>query len=197
MASGVRDNFDEEERLNDLFLGGGLERMLRRLLTFANTRIVAISQSKYMQDAGFAAGLRGARRPRGMSGPIRIVTGRLFRGVGMRFSARAGGSREGSVRIEINKKGTAAKLIKTVSTPYAAVHEEGYSGTVRVPEHERTITQAFGRPVATRRVRVRAHDRTMHIKKRPYLGPALEEAVPSIQAEGARELVATIKNPNR
>lgn len=195
MASGATDNFPLEERRNDAFLKTGLEGMLRKLLIFANTRIVAISQSKYMQDAGFAAGLRNSRRPRGMSGPIRIVTGRLFRAVGQRFSARAGGSREGTVRIQINKAGTSARLTKTVSTPYAGVHEFGYSGSVQVPEHHRVISVAFGRPIATRRIRVSAHNRRMRIKKRPYLGPALEEAADPVSREGARLLVQTLQQP--
>lgn len=189
--SGIRDNFDEELRLNHAFLETGLESFLRDLLIFANTRIIAVSNSKYMQDAGFGAG----PRPPGMSGPIRIVTGRLFRGVAQRFSARAGGSREGRVSIKIGGGGRLARLIKEVFTPYAGVHEDGFEGTVTVPEHYRTITQAFGRPIASRRVRVRRHDRRMSIKARPYLGPALEDVLPEVEIEGGKRIARLLLQP--
>jgi len=58
--------------------------------------------------------------------------------------------------------------------PYAAAHQFGFSGSVtqRVPEHQRRVLQAFGRPLAQpKTATVRAHSRTMNqnLPARPFL----------------------------
>jgi hypothetical protein len=76
-----------------------------------------------------------------------------------------------------------AGLVST-NVSYAAAHEDGYSGTVTVKEHLRTITQAFGKqlkePVTST---VRSHSMKMNLKERSFLRSALTEMRPEILSE--------------
>ncbi|MGL3256624.1 phage virion morphogenesis protein [Salmonella enterica] len=69
---------------------------------------------------------------------------------------------------------------------YAGVHQDGYSGTVRIGAHQRLITQAFGRalhyPVWQS---VGAFSRRMEIPQREYLG---------VSADNRDELLAVIND---
>jgi phage gpG-like protein len=64
-----------------------------------------------------------------------------------------------------------------VSTPvvYARPHEFGFSGTVAVREHMRTIKQAFGRPIDPVEATVRAHSMKMNLPERSFLRSSLDE----------------------
>lgn len=74
-----------------------------------------------------------------------------------------------------------AEIVGRVGTnlKYAAVHE--YGGTVEVPEHERTITQVFGRPISPRTIAVQAH--TAHFPERSFLRSTLAEMRDKISAD--------------
>ena len=74
---------------------------------------------------------------------------------------------------------------------YAAIHEFGFQGSVRVRGHTRLMTKAFGRvlqkPVVAR---VSPHVRQMRMPARPYLGPAFErhkDRVAEIISEALRK----------
>ncbi|AZQ10160.1 phage virion morphogenesis protein [Shewanella khirikhana] len=55
--------------------------------------------------------------------------------------------------------------------PYAAVHQDGFSGAVQVDAHTRLITQAFGKALAFPvHQSVAAFSRMMNIPKREFLG---------------------------
>jgi len=54
------------------------------------------------------------------------------------------------------------------NTDYAPVHQFGLAASLFIPAHERTITQAFGKPIPPTEVQVRAHTRTVHIQARPF-----------------------------
>lgn len=56
------------------------------------------------------------------------------------------------------------------SSKNAHVHQFGFAGTVQIPEHVRTINQAFGIPIPEKAVKVRAHSANMNIPKRAFLG---------------------------
>jgi len=75
----------------------------------------------------------------------------------------------------LRESGIVGVRVGSFGVPYAAVHEFGFKGVVTVPNHKRTITRAFGRPISAKTVSVRQHSRRMNIKKRSYLGPALEQ----------------------
>lgn len=95
----------------------GIKEEMPGIANFARARIGARAGSSYMRDAGVGAG----RRAPDDQGPLRIVTGRLFRSlVGARYQGRYEGilnvkSTTGGFRIEIGSK-----------VRYAAVHERGY-----------------------------------------------------------------------
>ncbi|MDC5753857.1 phage virion morphogenesis protein [Vibrio europaeus] len=55
--------------------------------------------------------------------------------------------------------------------PYAAVHQEGFSGAVNVPAHTRLTQQAFGKALAFPVYQnVSAHTRHLEMPQREYLG---------------------------
>lgn len=74
------------------------------------------------------------------------------------------------------------KVSGIVSTPvkYAPPHEYGFSGTVTVKEHLRTIKQAFGRAITPRQITVSEHKAKMNLPERSFLRSALAE----MQADG-------------
>jgi phage gpG-like protein len=58
---------------------------------------------------------------------------------------------------------------------YGAVHELGYSGPVTIKEHQRRITQAFGKKISPQSITVHAHSRIkVTYPKRPFLEPAIK-----------------------
>lgn len=83
-----------------------------------------------------------------------------------RLAARYAALRESGVR---------GVRVGSFGVPYAAVHEFGFRGVVRVPNHQRIITRSFGRAIEPKSVNVRAHTRRMNVRKRPYIAPALEQ----------------------
>lgn len=66
--------------------------------------------------------------------------------------------------------------VVSTAVKYAAAHEYGFSGTVNVREHLRTITQAFGKelksPVTST---VKAHTMKMNLPERSFLRSALND----------------------
>lgn len=58
-------------------------------------------------------------------------------------------------------------LFGSFNTPYAAVHEFGFKGTVKVSAHSRKTKTGSSE--------VRSHQRKMSIKKRPFLRPPVNE----------------------
>jgi phage gpG-like protein len=69
---------------------------------------------------------------------------------------------------------------------YAAIHQRGFRGKVPVPAHERTVRQAFGKPLAKPvRATVKAHDRAVDLPARPFLGFSAyeQDEIPRILAD--------------
>lgn len=87
------------------------------------------------------------------------------------------------------------KVIGKIGTNvvYGRVHELGFKGPVRVGAHERTIRQAFGRPIAPTRISVGAHTRNVDIPARPFLRPALEDNLPKIRGILAKRIEEAFK----
>lgn len=80
------------------------------------------------------------------------------------------------------------RIIFGSEVPYAGVHEDGFTGNISVPQHTRTITQAFGRSIAPTQVTVSAHSRNTRIPKRPYLVPGLDDQSSYIEQRVTREV---------
>lgn len=66
--------------------------------------------------------------------------------------------------------------VGSFGVPYAAIWEFGHNGPVPVRSHNRLVTQAFGKPLATPVIStVRPHSRTVDRRAKPYLRPAYEQ----------------------
>ena len=77
-----------------------------------------------------------------------------------------------------------AQIVGTVTAggptmKYARAHEYGFTGTVTVKEHLRTIKQAFGKPIAPMQITVRAHPMKMNLPERSFLRSALRDITAS------------------
>jgi phage gpG-like protein len=74
--------------------------------------------------------------------------------------------------------------VVSTNVSYAAAHEYGYSGTVTVKEHLRTITQAWGKqlkePVTST---VKSHSMKMNLPERSFLRSALADMADEIQTQ--------------
>ncbi|MGB8422184.1 hypothetical protein [Paraburkholderia sp.] len=81
-----------------------------------------------------------------------------------------------SISQAVTSDATSVTGIVSTAVKYAAAHEYGFTGTVNVKEHLRTITQAFGKelkePVTST---VRAHDMKMNLPERSFLRSALAD----------------------
>lgn len=88
-------------------------------------------------------------------------------------------NRTGTLRRSINRRvestPTSVQGIVGTNVKYAKVHEFGFKGTVSVREHLRFITQAWGRPISTTEVTVRAHQRKVVLPVRSFLRSALKD----------------------
>ena len=102
------------------------------------------------------------------------------------------GALKSSIDVRIDK--SAAGVTATVFTDldYAAAQEYGFSGTVNVRASLRLIKQAFGRPIGTKTVSVRAHSRQMDLPARSFLQSALDDMAPNISADVEDALRETI-----
>lgn len=164
----------------------GLEKeVMRPAAKFASTRIAARSSSTYMRRAGAVAGATFGtvgKRSRDDQGPLRIVTSRLVRSI----LNRAFGGRRESVN-ELKAVGSNKLLLsKGTSVPYSLAHEKGFSGEVDVPAHTRKHPSAGD-------VRVKAHQRSMTVPARPYLGPALRDEEPGINNHAGKIFLDFVK----
>lgn len=146
-------------------IGQRIPAMLLEYFDAARFMIAADATSTFMQEGKGAAG----PNPNVGPGSLRIVSGRLSRSLVDATESRTS-TREGISEVEVGSVTGRMKYGSRV--PYAAVHEEGFSGTVRVGTHTRTITQAWGRQITPVEVTIPAHTRLMNVPKRPYLGPA-------------------------
>ncbi len=75
---------------------------------------------------------------------------------------------------------------------YAYVHEVG--GSFHIPEHERLLTQVFGRKVDPHKITVRAHD--AYFPKRSFIGPTIEDKAGTFRAAMDRAATAAAEEAN-
>lgn len=104
-----------------------------------------------------------------------VVTGRL------RQSLRAT-----AAKVEGND--ITASIGSNVS--YAKTHEFGFSGPAQIKAHQRTIKQAFGKPLASAKtVKVKAHKRKVTMPERSPIQTGIKENLPVIEKEITREII--------
>lgn len=119
---------------------------------------------------------------------LQVQTGRLRRSI----TYRTEGSGTGEFRAFV---GTNVK--------YARAHEYGFSGPVQVrahivKEHQRKMTEAFGRPmknpraVTVREHTVKQHSMNMNLPPRPFLRTSLEENRESIMSNLRKTLAEAL-----
>ena len=93
------------------------------------------------------------------------------------------GSLGSSIDLRVDQSGGAIVANVFTDSPYAAVHEYGFAGTVSVRASLRRITEAFGRPIPEKAINVRAYDRRMDLPERSFLRSALEDMGPAVREE--------------
>lgn len=105
-----------------------------------------------------------------LSGPrpdkLGVVTGRL----------------RSSVAGRVNRDGPDVEVEIGTNVEYAAVHELGFRGTINVPAHVRVVNKVFGRSVPATTASVRAHSRRVNLDARPFIRPAIADAIPAFEA---------------
>jgi len=92
------------------------------------------------------------------------------------------GALKSSIDVQIDKSAAGVTATVLSDLDYAAAQEYGFSGTVNVRASLRFIKQAFGHPIATKTVSVRAHSRRMDLPERSFLRSALDDLAPDISA---------------
>jgi hypothetical protein len=101
---------------------------------------------------------------------------------GQVLKARSGALKS-SIDVEIDKSATGVSATVFTDLDYGAAQEYGFSETVDVRASLRLIKQAFGRPIATKTISVRAHSRQMDLPARSFLQSALDDMTPDISAD--------------
>jgi len=97
-----------------------------------------------------------------------------------RLISRTGRLRS-SITSDVKRSGETIEISQGTDVVYAPVHELGFHGMVTVPAHNRVVKKAFGRDIGVTVANVRSHQRLMNIRKRPFLRPGLEEAMPAFE----------------
>lgn len=88
--------------------------------------------------------------------------------------------------------------IMSTGVPYAAVHEFGFSGKVTVRAHQRTMTQAWGRPTNPFVQNVRQHERMMNVREKRFMRNPVEHEADEFETRLVDVLVKFIeKGDNR
>lgn len=103
------------------------------------------------------------------------------------------GSLRASVDVEIAQSADTITARVFSDSPYAHVHEFGFSGAVSVKASLRRITEAFGRPISDTSIAVGTHSRRMFLPERSFLRSALEEMTPEIRDEVESALREALK----
>ena len=181
-------------------LNEDLKKLQEALSTFSeqflrksSVLIGTISTQEYMRNAGSP----NSRRSAGDKGPLRIVKARLARSLtGARGRiAATGGSPEAINRIQMLQDGL-VRLVKGSKVPYAATHEYGGQMNHTVPVTDKMRGFFWFRHYQTGRDKWKAMALTKKdqfkitgkIPARPYLGPALQDALPELQKMGEEDL---------
>ncbi len=175
-----------EDRLQQMQNALGAE--LAQFMDAARARLSATATQEYMKDPGFTQPPFPPRRKK--AGPLRTLSGRLARSLTGSRTFTGGGNAHSENVSEISTTKEGVKLRYGTRVPYAHVHEEGFVGWVQIPAHTRTIVQAFGKPLSSKKtVNVSAHTRFMVIPARPYLQPSLDDNTQWVQDELADNMI--------
>lgn len=96
-----------------------------------------------------------------------------------------------SIASRVQRQGDTIDAILGTNVRYARVHELGFSGNENVKTHQRVVKKAFGRSISPVSSTVRAHTRRVNILARPFLSPAVQDALPNFE-ETIRRIMGKI-----
>ncbi len=162
--------------------------MLEELAVFSDARIAGITVGSFMENANPDPLLDPANAP---PGPIKIRSGRLARAAA---SKPYRGAREFVIDLSINER--MMKWVKTYFVPYAALHEFG--GVVHVPVTVRMRRFFWAKFFETRDEKWKwmalstKTEFVIQIDARPFAGPGLDAAAPSITLQAEKMLFGLI-----
>lgn len=101
-----------------------------------------------------------------------------------KLSGQVLNKRTGNLKRSISNKfvptSTGYSTIVYTDVKYAAKHEYGFRGTEFVKEHLREVSQAFGKSIQARSVRVRAFTRKVNFPERSFMRSALNDFEPTL-----------------
>jgi phage gpG-like protein len=100
-----------------------------------------------------------------------IKSGKLS---GQVLKVRTGRLRNSIHNVNTENENGFKSIVKT-DVKYAAVHEYGFSGSVSVKAHMRTIKQAFGKSIAPTTILIGGHSRSVNMPERSFMRSALND----------------------
>ena len=168
-------------------LQGALSNYAKQFLQKSSGVIAEKATQDHMRKAGGPS-----RRSAGDKGPLRIVRSRLARSL---TGARYNGKDESINKVQIVRDGL-VRLVKGSKVPYAAIHEHGGDIDHEVPvtdkmrsffwfKHYQTGRDKWKGMALTKKDRFKIEGQ---IPARPYLEPALTDALPELQEMGEEDL---------
>lgn len=102
---------------------------------------------------------------------------------------RVSGRLASSITSQVTYSGNDIDTTVGTRVEYGPRWELGFIGRERVRAHIRTVNKVFGRSVRPRTVFVKSFSRKIDIKPRPFIRPAVEDALPAFEAR-IRELLS-------
>lgn len=148
--------------------------------------------------------MRGAIR-RGMTRGGRLVVSEITRSrltgqgpfpvAAHQLGVKSGRLRKSLRSTDAEVTGSEVTLFIGSKVGYAAVHEFGFTGSVPVKAHRRTIKKAFGVKLKAASTHgVKAHKRTVNAPERRPIRTGIEESLDTFSGEITREVQAAFGN---
>lgn len=98
-----------------------------------------------------------------------------------------------SINYRTDETETGIEALVGTNVSYGRAHEFGFSGSVTVKAHLRTVRQAFGRKLrSAKKVEVRTHSRNVNLPERSFLRSSLREMRSEIDSRIARVVADSI-----
>lgn len=93
-----------------------------------------------------------------------------------------------SITSDVQEEGDEYLASVGTNVKYARGWELGFNGTVNVKGHLRVVSKVFGKSVSAAIAAVRAHTRQVNQDARPFLEPALKDAMPKLEEDIAQAM---------
>lgn len=93
-----------------------------------------------------------------------------------------------SITSDVRQEGDDYTASIGTNVKYARGWELGFTGTVNVKGHLRVVSKVFGKSVSATISSVRAYTRQVNQEARPFLEPALRDAMPKLEEDIAQAM---------